>query len=157
MGATVLIVSQTGDYCMMSTLYLEAMSVWDTSLQITTGCSVIGAWLGAFPIPLDWDRPWQVSVMRLMQYCNANWSQKFQSKGIDSVEFAVSHLCSRKKTVLIILWLLCPGLAHFLYPWGNYWISDWPPCCSRLDPLASQTAHLQAQVRKRTQSQATRN
>ncbi|XP_027018888.1 phosphatidylinositol-glycan biosynthesis class F protein [Tachysurus fulvidraco] len=37
-----------------------AMSVWDTSLQITTGCSVIGAWLGAFPIPLDWDRPWQV-------------------------------------------------------------------------------------------------
>ncbi|KAI5623430.1 phosphatidylinositol-glycan biosynthesis class F protein [Silurus asotus] len=37
-----------------------AMSVWDTSLQITTGCSVVGAWLGAFPIPLDWDRPWQV-------------------------------------------------------------------------------------------------
>lgn len=43
------------------------MSVWDTSLQITTGCSVIGAWLGAFPIPLDWDRPWQVSVMTLLQ------------------------------------------------------------------------------------------
>ena len=39
----------------------RAMSVWDTSLQITTGCSVVGAWLGAFPIPLDWDRPWQVS------------------------------------------------------------------------------------------------
>lgn len=37
-----------------------AMSVWDTSLQITTGCSLVGAWLGAFPIPLDWDRPWQV-------------------------------------------------------------------------------------------------
>lgn len=37
-----------------------AMSVWDTSLQITVTCTVIGAWLGAFPIPLDWDRPWQV-------------------------------------------------------------------------------------------------
>ncbi|XP_028676743.2 phosphatidylinositol-glycan biosynthesis class F protein [Erpetoichthys calabaricus] len=37
-----------------------AMSIWDTSLQITTLCSVIGAWFGAFPIPLDWDRPWQV-------------------------------------------------------------------------------------------------
>ncbi|XP_053314837.1 phosphatidylinositol-glycan biosynthesis class F protein [Spea bombifrons] len=37
-----------------------AMSAWDHSLQITTVCSVIGAWLGAFPIPLDWDRPWQV-------------------------------------------------------------------------------------------------
>ncbi|KAL3874465.1 hypothetical protein ACJMK2_037474 [Sinanodonta woodiana] len=23
-------------------------------------CSIFGAWLGAFPIPLDWDRPWQV-------------------------------------------------------------------------------------------------
>ena len=22
--------------------------------------TLIGAWLGAFPIPLDWDRPWQV-------------------------------------------------------------------------------------------------
>lgn len=21
---------------------------------------MLGAWLGAFPIPLDWDRPWQV-------------------------------------------------------------------------------------------------
>ncbi|XP_048391781.1 phosphatidylinositol-glycan biosynthesis class F protein isoform X1 [Stegostoma tigrinum] len=37
-----------------------AMSVWDTSLQITTICSLFGAWLGAIPIPLDWDRPWQV-------------------------------------------------------------------------------------------------
>ncbi|KAG8443637.1 hypothetical protein GDO86_008981 [Hymenochirus boettgeri] len=37
-----------------------AMSVWDHSLQVTTICSVVGAWLGAFPIPLDWDRPWQV-------------------------------------------------------------------------------------------------
>ncbi|XP_072906791.1 phosphatidylinositol-glycan biosynthesis class F protein [Hemitrygon akajei] len=37
-----------------------ATSVWDTSLQITTISSLFGAWLGAFPIPLDWDRPWQV-------------------------------------------------------------------------------------------------
>ncbi|XP_060687372.1 phosphatidylinositol-glycan biosynthesis class F protein isoform X1 [Hemiscyllium ocellatum] len=37
-----------------------AMSIWDTSLQITTICSLFGAWLGAIPIPLDWDRPWQV-------------------------------------------------------------------------------------------------
>lgn len=37
-----------------------AMSMWDHSLQITTLCSIVGAWLGAFPIPLDWDRPWQV-------------------------------------------------------------------------------------------------
>ncbi|XP_038669066.1 phosphatidylinositol-glycan biosynthesis class F protein isoform X2 [Scyliorhinus canicula] len=36
-----------------------AMSIWDTSLQITTMCSLFGAWLGAIPIPLDWDRPWQ--------------------------------------------------------------------------------------------------
>ncbi|XP_071079878.1 phosphatidylinositol-glycan biosynthesis class F protein-like [Haliotis cracherodii] len=27
---------------------------------ITSIASVVGAWLGAFPIPLDWDRPWQV-------------------------------------------------------------------------------------------------
>lgn len=39
----------------------RAMSVWDTCLQITVACTVVGAWVGAFPIPLDWDRPWQVS------------------------------------------------------------------------------------------------
>ncbi|XP_074061328.1 phosphatidylinositol-glycan biosynthesis class F protein [Macrotis lagotis] len=37
-----------------------ASSIWDNSLQITTLSSVVGAWLGAFPIPLDWERPWQV-------------------------------------------------------------------------------------------------
>ncbi|NXK92666.1 PIGF protein, partial [Formicarius rufipectus] len=37
-----------------------AMSIWESSLQITTVCSILGAWFGAFPIPLDWDRPWQV-------------------------------------------------------------------------------------------------
>ncbi|NXL62767.1 PIGF protein, partial [Chordeiles acutipennis] len=37
-----------------------AMSIWESSLQITTMCSILGAWFGAFPIPLDWDRPWQV-------------------------------------------------------------------------------------------------
>lgn len=40
----------------------RAMSVWDTCLQITVACTVVGAWVGAFPIPLDWDRPWQVSA-----------------------------------------------------------------------------------------------
>ncbi|XP_053918799.1 phosphatidylinositol-glycan biosynthesis class F protein isoform X2 [Cuculus canorus] len=37
-----------------------AMSIWESSLQITTMCGILGAWFGAFPIPLDWDRPWQV-------------------------------------------------------------------------------------------------
>ncbi|NWR14691.1 PIGF protein, partial [Emberiza fucata] len=37
-----------------------AMSIWESSLQITSVCSILGAWFGAFPIPLDWDRPWQV-------------------------------------------------------------------------------------------------
>ncbi|KAK7103552.1 phosphatidylinositol-glycan biosynthesis class F protein-like [Littorina saxatilis] len=32
----------------------------ETVIYITTITSVVGAWLGAVPIPLDWDRPWQV-------------------------------------------------------------------------------------------------
>ena len=27
---------------------------------IPAAATVVGAWVGAFPIPLDWDRPWQV-------------------------------------------------------------------------------------------------
>ncbi|XP_040554126.1 phosphatidylinositol-glycan biosynthesis class F protein isoform X2 [Gallus gallus] len=43
-----------------------AMSIWENSLQITTTCSILGGWFGAFPIPLDWDRPWQIDYFRLM-------------------------------------------------------------------------------------------
>ena len=31
----------------------------ERALQLVAAASVVGAWLGAFPIPLDWDRPWQ--------------------------------------------------------------------------------------------------
>ncbi|XP_035421020.1 phosphatidylinositol-glycan biosynthesis class F protein isoform X2 [Cygnus atratus] len=43
-----------------------ATCIWENSLQITTTCSILGAWFGAFPIPLDWDRPWQIDYFRLM-------------------------------------------------------------------------------------------
>ncbi|KAK3094079.1 hypothetical protein FSP39_023958 [Pinctada imbricata] len=32
----------------------------ESVVQIVTILSILGAWLGAFPIPLDWDRPWQI-------------------------------------------------------------------------------------------------
>nr|XP_022324423.1 phosphatidylinositol-glycan biosynthesis class F protein-like [Crassostrea virginica] len=31
----------------------------ESVVQISAVSSIIGAWLGAFPIPLDWDRDWQ--------------------------------------------------------------------------------------------------
>jgi phosphatidylinositol glycan class F len=32
------------------------------TLYLNTVCSLAGAWLGAVPLPLDWDRPWQVGA-----------------------------------------------------------------------------------------------
>lgn len=29
--------------------------------------AVIGAWFGAWPMPLDWERPWQVGILALEQ------------------------------------------------------------------------------------------
>ncbi|XP_074662271.1 GPI ethanolamine phosphate transferase, stabilizing subunit-like isoform X1 [Tubulanus polymorphus] len=42
-------------------LYLELKpeNFLETNILITTFSSLLGAWIGAFPIPLDWDRPWQ--------------------------------------------------------------------------------------------------
>jgi len=34
-------------------------SIMDTCLLVQAYGTVFGAWIGAFPIPLDWDRPWQ--------------------------------------------------------------------------------------------------
>ena len=31
------------------------------TLYLNSVCSLAGAWLGAVPLPLDWDRPWQVN------------------------------------------------------------------------------------------------
>lgn len=42
-------------------------SIWENSLQMTTISSFVGAWLGALPIPLDWERPWQVGFSYLKQ------------------------------------------------------------------------------------------
>jgi len=35
-------------------------NIYEKNLQWRFTCAVLGAWLGAFPIPLDWDTPWQV-------------------------------------------------------------------------------------------------
>lgn len=34
----------------------------ESVIQISAVTSIVGAWIGAFPIPLDWDRDWQVVV-----------------------------------------------------------------------------------------------
>ena len=47
-------------------LCAQGGSPLDCCLYYNTLLSLVGAWLGAFPIPLDWDRDWQVSV-RLKQ------------------------------------------------------------------------------------------
>jgi phosphatidylinositol glycan class F len=38
-----------------------ATSSAETHLLYSSGGAILGAWVGAFPIALDWDRPWQVS------------------------------------------------------------------------------------------------
>ncbi|XP_058523972.1 phosphatidylinositol-glycan biosynthesis class F protein isoform X3 [Ochotona princeps] len=48
-------------------------SIWENSLQITTISSCMGAWLGAFPIPLDWERPWQVGMAHLLYAWSNLW------------------------------------------------------------------------------------
>ena len=48
-------------------VFYRVTSIWENSLQITTISSFIGTWLGAFPIPLDWERPWQVGFSYLKQ------------------------------------------------------------------------------------------
>lgn len=43
-------------------LYARASpeTVTELALVIPAHATVLGAWVGAWPIPLDWDRPWQV-------------------------------------------------------------------------------------------------
>lgn len=35
----------------------------DCLISLPAQGAVIGAWLGAWPMPLDWERPWQVKFI----------------------------------------------------------------------------------------------
>lgn len=73
--------SETGSFCLLMTLLTaypvllilgpslsslflvyssHSHSPLASTLFLIWMFTVLGAWLGAFPIPLDWDRPWQV-------------------------------------------------------------------------------------------------
>jgi len=69
---------ETGSFCVLICLLTaypcllvlgptSLVSVWTSTednplhstLYLNSVCSLAGAWLGAIPLPLDWDRPWQ--------------------------------------------------------------------------------------------------
>lgn len=50
-------------------LLLPGDAVWGGSLG-----AVIGAWLGAVPIPLDWDREWQRWPVTIVAGAYAGWA-----------------------------------------------------------------------------------
>lgn len=114
----------------------RAMSVWDTCLQITVACTLVGGWVGAFPIPLDWDRPWQVGS-RLKSpptLPRSHW-------GRGDLQVSISD----RKTALSRLFFA--GLAHFLQPGRHDGLPDRPRRRPRVDSPPPQAAHVQVQVR----------
>lgn len=36
---------------------------WEEESEVKCFAVLLGAWLGAIPIPLDWDTPWQVGLL----------------------------------------------------------------------------------------------
>jgi hypothetical protein len=63
--------------------YFTSSDVGNYMISVPCHGAVIGAWLGAWPMPLDWERPWQVRtlIVTLMHY-------------------VVSYLC--KQTMIVI-------------------------------------------------------
>ena len=39
-------------------------------VYVLAACTLLGAWVGAFPVLLDWNRPWQVSVSNALDRTN---------------------------------------------------------------------------------------
>ncbi|XP_014682034.1 PREDICTED: phosphatidylinositol-glycan biosynthesis class F protein-like isoform X2 [Priapulus caudatus] len=69
-------------------------SVLEKSSGRVSVCTLIGAWLGAFPIPLDWDRPWQVwpiscVIGALVGYAMGN--------GVTTIQLCWQMLRARRK------------------------------------------------------------
>jgi hypothetical protein len=45
--------------------YFTATDVENYMISAPCHGAVLGAWLGAWPMPLDWERPWQVKIPSL--------------------------------------------------------------------------------------------
>lgn len=43
-------------------VFYRPMDGVDYMISLPAHGAVVGAWLGAWPMPLDWERPWQVIV-----------------------------------------------------------------------------------------------
>ncbi len=80
-------------------LQLATTSHWTALEQVvwwSSVCTVAGVWLGAVPIPLDWDRPWQVwpipcSIGALLGHA--------VGLACGSVELAIKMLTTKMKEV----------------------------------------------------------
>jgi hypothetical protein len=51
------------DLCFHGASYCTSSDIVDYMISATSHGAVIGAWLGAWPMPLDWERPWQVKIL----------------------------------------------------------------------------------------------
>ena len=50
------------DFMWVSAVVHRSDATPESYFQHVIAFTVVGTWIGAFPIPLDWDRPWQVYV-----------------------------------------------------------------------------------------------
>ncbi|GMH37455.1 hypothetical protein BSKO_05328 [Bryopsis sp. KO-2023] len=69
-------------------LFARGFPLKEAHLKIPIGFTVLGAWIGAFPIPLDWDRPWQAWPVSC---CLGAIGGHFAG----GVVYALSQICSR--------------------------------------------------------------
>jgi len=81
-----------------SAFAIKGGSPLDCCLYYNTLLSLVGAWLGAFPIPLDWDRDWQVWPISC---CLGAVLGSILASVLGTVAFysRVSHLASKRKYI----------------------------------------------------------
>lgn len=53
----------------------------ESESEVKTFAVLVAAWAGAFPIPLDWDRPWQVKLIQICGIVSVFSIYDFKSTG----------------------------------------------------------------------------
>lgn len=122
----------SGECCsivLFHSVYRPALGA-ESVIYITSISSVVGAWLGAVPIPLDWDRPWQVQdqFCAFMCVCVTTYQIVFHC----NFAAPLCHVCAGVASELCGCVSVCMFVSH-----NSYWILFH---CSFAAPLCADVA-----------------
>lgn len=98
----------------------------DCLVSLPAQGAIVGAWLGAWPMPLDWEMPWQV-IAPWHSFTSLSDKQTYYSNLLVCPTTQEATMCNLLNLLSedVILSFMYVGMANLRYIWSNCWLHSW--------------------------------